>query len=193
MLQGTYPSPTTLVAYGPEDTCKHETIKYVLRIQQIDFVPVDCRECLSQRHLLTKIFSQCVQFLRKEDDLDRYDRLDNINALASNLRKLFEKRKEKLVILITGADQQRGSTATLFPALARLGDLVRLLPLLPSRMLRLTALDPMFVPCSHIDISTATLPTQKWCTVRSVSTVQAQRSNSDRSSRPPSFTPNAFT
>ena len=60
----------------------------------------------------------------EEVDLDGYDRIDSINALVSNLRKLFQAREEKLVLVIVGADQQRGATATLFPALARLGELV---------------------------------------------------------------------
>lgn len=56
--------------------------------------------------------------------MDRYDKLDSINAIGSNLRRLLQQRKEKLVVILVGADQQRGATPTLFPALARLGDLV---------------------------------------------------------------------
>jgi len=112
------------VAYGPEDACIVETIETALGKQQIQHVSIDCRECLSQRHLLTKIFARCVKALGKEDQLDRYDRLDSINAIGSNLRKLLQQRKEKLVVIVTAADQQRGATPTLFPALARLGDLV---------------------------------------------------------------------
>lgn len=62
--------------------------------------------------------------LGKEDQLDRYERLDSINALASNLKKLLQTRKEKFLIILLSADQQRGATLTLFPALARLGDYV---------------------------------------------------------------------
>lgn len=64
-----------------------------------------------------------MKLLDREDE-ERYDRLDNINALASNLRKLLNERQEKLVLVVTNADQQRGATPTLLPALARLGDLV---------------------------------------------------------------------
>lgn len=64
-----------------------------------------------------------MKLLDREDE-ERYDRLDNINALGSNLRKLLNNRREKLVLVVTNADQQRGATPTLLPALARLGDLV---------------------------------------------------------------------
>lgn len=125
-VQATYPSPTALVAYGPEETCKHETIEHVLSQNAIQYTLIDCRTCLSQRHLLTKIFSKVVKLLDLDDEDEKYDRLDNINALGSNLRKVLGRRpgSDKLVLVITNADLQRGATATLFPALARLGDLV---------------------------------------------------------------------
>lgn len=85
---------------------------------------VDCKECLSQRHLLSKVFANCVKSLGKEEDVDKFDRLENINALASNLKKLLHLRHEPLVVIVAGADRQRGANAALFPALARLGDLV---------------------------------------------------------------------
>lgn len=112
------------MAYGPEDACIVETIEFALVQQRIQHVTINCRECLSQRHLLTKIFARCVKALGKEDEVDRYDRMDSINAIGSNLRKLLQQRRERLVVIVVGADQQRGATPTLFPALARLGDLV---------------------------------------------------------------------
>ena len=123
-MQDKFPSPRALVAFGSEDIWIVETIKYVLKKQHIEHVTIDCRECLSQRHLLTKIFARCVRALGKEDQEDRYDRLDSINAIGSNLRRLLQHRKEKLVVILVAADQQRGATPTLLPALARLGDLV---------------------------------------------------------------------
>ena len=93
-------------------------------MQNIRYAVVNCRECLSQRHVLSKIFARCLKVVDEEVDLYGYDRIDSINALVSNLRKLFQAREEKLVLLIVGVDQQRGASTTLFPALARLGDLV---------------------------------------------------------------------
>lgn len=119
------PIPSCLVAFGPETSNKYETIKYVLDRENIEHVTINCRECLSQRHLLTKIFAKFVTYLGKEDMLDKCDRLDNINALASNLRKLLSGREPPLVLVLHSADHQRGATPTLLPALARLGELVR--------------------------------------------------------------------
>lgn len=65
-----------------------------------------------------------MRLLGKEDDTERYDRLDSINALVSDLKKLLQKRKQKLVVVLAGVDQQRGATPTLLPALARLSDVV---------------------------------------------------------------------
>ena len=112
------------MAYGPEETNKIPTIEYVLDRETIGYVAVDSRECLSQRHVLTKIFARCVTKLSKQDMLDKCDRLDNINALAGNLRKLFHGRKSRFVILLDNVDHSRGASSTLLPSLARLGDLV---------------------------------------------------------------------
>lgn len=115
-----------LIAYGPEDAAKLDTIRYVLNDQGLGNVTVNCRECLSQRHLLTKIFGQCVEALGLQELLEdtRFDRIDSINALVGNLKKLLTGRQKKLVLVLEGADQQRGATATLFPAIARLSDVV---------------------------------------------------------------------
>ncbi|KAK5096290.1 hypothetical protein LTR70_003071 [Exophiala xenobiotica] len=90
--------------------------------------------------------------MRKEDQVDRYDRLDSINALGSSLKRLLQhrKEKEKLVVIIVGADQQRGATPTLFPALARLGDLIPCLSLiLTSSSPRPLVLHKAGVPYIH--------------------------------------------
>ena len=86
---------------------------------------VKCTECLSQRHLLTKIFAGCLTALSQIDTIDAYEKVDSINALLGNLRKLFEKTNEKkFVLVIEDADDLRQAGATLLAALARLGDLV---------------------------------------------------------------------
>jgi uncharacterized protein (UPF0261 family) len=125
LFYGTNIQPKVLVAYGSDDTAGQlETLGQVLNSRNIQNVLIDCRECLSQRHLLSKIFSRCVQVLEKEDEIDGLDRLDSINALASSLKRLLHSRQEKLLIVVNGADHQRGATVTLLPALARLPDLV---------------------------------------------------------------------
>jgi hypothetical protein len=51
--------------------------------------------------------------------------MDNINALAGNLRRLFERAEgRKFVVVIEDADELKQPGPTLLPALARLGDMV---------------------------------------------------------------------
>lgn len=78
---------------------------------------------------MSKIFAQCVESIGLQEQLEetRFDRIDSINALVGNLKKLLQNQQEKLVLVLAGADQQRGATASLFPAIARLGDVVRML------------------------------------------------------------------
>ena len=85
---------------------------------------IKCRECLSQRHLLPKIFAAGLRALDAEGEAEQYDRIDSINALVVNLEKLFRKRNERMMVVLDAIDKQRGAGATLLPALARLGDLV---------------------------------------------------------------------
>jgi len=79
---------------------------------------------LSQRHLLSKIFAACVSALQQEEEIEIFDRVDNLNALVVSLQKLLKNRRRKFVLVLDGIDKQRGGTATLLPALARIGDLV---------------------------------------------------------------------
>jgi origin recognition complex subunit 5 len=90
----------------------------------VRYAAIQCQECLSQRHLLSKIFSACLTTLAVEEDDEQYDRIDTVNALAVGLEKLFRRHAQKLVLVLDEIDEQRGAVATLLPALARLGDLV---------------------------------------------------------------------
>ena len=122
--QGTFPPPRTLVAYGLEQTNKLEIIQAILKARSLKHVIIKCRECLSQRHLLPKIFASCLRALDPEGGAEQYDRVDSINALAVSLEKLFRKRGERITVVLDAIDKQRGAGATLLPALARLGNLV---------------------------------------------------------------------
>ena len=57
--------------------------------------------------------------------LEQYNRVDSLNGLAVSLQKILQDFDQKLVLVLDGIDRQRGSSATLLPALARLGDTVR--------------------------------------------------------------------
>lgn len=124
--QDQFPSPSLLVVHGPRETYKSETLRHHLDEEGLDYAFVDCTECLSQRHLLARTFAQCIKKLGKQDELERYDRIDSINALSSNLKRLLDGRHERLLLVLAGIDEQKGASHTLLPALARLGERVRL-------------------------------------------------------------------
>ncbi|KAI1615387.1 origin recognition complex subunit 5 [Exophiala viscosa] len=118
-----FPSPPILVAHGLEGTRKTEVIVNVLREQGIEHAVIKSRECLTQRHLLSKIFACCMSAFAQESQIEQYDRVDSINALLGNLRKLYERAGPKrFVVVLEGIDRLKQPGSTLLPALARLGD-----------------------------------------------------------------------
>lgn len=143
--------------------------------QKVEYVVVNCQECLNQRHLLSKIFARCVSVHKQEEDLDRYDRVDSINALASNLRRLLHKRTEKLVVVVVGVDQQRGATATLLPALARLGNLVGVLRLVQvdRQDLANKKVGPVFFSNSDVELASTFGLAQGWRAIHPLSALHA--------------------
>lgn len=84
------------------------------------------KDCLSQRHLLSKIFATCVHVLGQQSQIEQYNKVDSLNALLGNLRTLFERagHGERLVLILEDIDKQKQAGPTLLPALARLGDQV---------------------------------------------------------------------
>ena len=125
--QGAFPHPRILVAYGLEQTSKYGIVTAILQARSLKHAIVKCRECLSQRHLLTKIFAACLTTLGEDEEAEQYDRIDSINSLAVCLENLARKTQEKVILVLDGIDRQRGASATLLPSLARLGDLVGVL------------------------------------------------------------------
>lgn len=122
--QNVFATPPILVAYGLDSTGKVEVISAVLEARHLLHTIIKCRECLSQRHLLGKIFSACAQALDREEAIEQYERVDSINALAANLQRLFEGTDQKLVLVLDSIDDLKGAGSTLLPALSRLGDMV---------------------------------------------------------------------
>ncbi|KIW79687.1 hypothetical protein Z517_06301 [Fonsecaea pedrosoi CBS 271.37] len=165
LTQDIFPSPSVLVAYGLESTSKTTAIVEVLRWREIPHGIVKSRECLSQRHLLSKIFAVCVAALGREQGQgqenqtgQQFDRTDSINALVGNLRRLFERvvvdsksnQKNKFVAVIEDADALRQPGPTLLPALARLGDVIPgFSVILTSSSPRPLNLHKTGVPCVH--------------------------------------------
>ncbi|KIW18306.1 hypothetical protein PV08_02594 [Exophiala spinifera] len=118
-------NPPVLVADGLEDAGKTEVILNVLEKANLQHALIKSRECLTQRHLLSKIFASCISGFEQESHLEQYDRVDSINALLANLRRLNERDgQRKFVVVIEAIDKLKQAGPTLLPALARLGDQV---------------------------------------------------------------------
>ena len=120
-----FPSPPILVAYGLEQSSRKEVISITLQAREINHAFIKSKECLSRRHLLSKIFAASITTLGQVGQIEQFEKTDSINALLGNLRKLFERLEaKKFVLVIEDADELRQPGPTLLPALARLGDLV---------------------------------------------------------------------
>jgi origin recognition complex subunit 5 len=113
-----------LTLYGLRSSGKIETTEAVLKARALPYVVIKCKQCLSQRHLLSKIFAACAQSVGQEDNLATYDRVDSLNSLGVNLQRLFEGRKQRVILVLDTVEDVKGASTTLLPALARLGDMV---------------------------------------------------------------------
>lgn len=98
-------------------------------MRSLTYAIVKGRECLSQRHLLGKIFAACIQALGQQEGLEYYDKVDSLNALSANLQRLFKKTHQNLVLVLDAFDEVKGAGSTMLPALGRLGDMVSNKPL----------------------------------------------------------------
>lgn len=126
--QNHLPPPPITVAYGLEGTGKLEVISAVLEARSISHATIKCQECLSQRHLLGKMFAACARATGQEEALEQYGRVDSLNSLSVNLQRLFQNTQKQLVLILDAIDELKGAGSTMFPALARLGDMVGALP-----------------------------------------------------------------
>lgn len=86
-------------------------------------------ECITGRHLLTKILLAALDSLGLKDEWEKFGKgkCEHISTLAVLLADaLYSKRGEvhKFVLVLDGIDKQREAPYTLLSALARLGEVV---------------------------------------------------------------------
>ncbi|KAL9097728.1 MAG: hypothetical protein Q9165_000054 [Trypethelium subeluteriae] len=129
LLSPTLPSPSTIVLHGLEATGKTSVIKQYLYLSKLPHAIVSSRECITGRHLLERTLAACVASVaalpESETDTSTYSRCENLSALAAQLQRLLEGH-EKFFLVLDGVDRQRDAPTTLFPALARLGEMVNM-------------------------------------------------------------------
>ena len=109
-------------------------MKGVLSANGVQHCIINSRECITGRHLLERTVASCLDALDEYDgsEIDRrpYSRCENISALVVHLQTMLEGR-DKFVLVFDGIDQQREAPPTLLPALARFGEVVCLIYVLP--------------------------------------------------------------
>lgn len=132
LLNPTLPSPSTIVVYGfssseHSSSSKCTVVTDVLQHLKVQHAIVKCAETITQRHLLHRILQACSRAIldASEENLDiEVARCENLTGLVVQLQRLLEGRAEKFVVVLEGIDRQREVGATLYPALARLGEIV---------------------------------------------------------------------
>lgn len=114
--------------HGLESTGKTLVTKSVLAALKLPRAVINCRECVTARHLLERTVMACKQGLGEDMGVNGHEAIDgrceSLSALLVQLQQLFE-GIEKFVLVFDGIDRQREAPPTLLPAIARLGELVR--------------------------------------------------------------------
>ena len=105
---------------------------------------VSSRQCVTGRHLLERILTGCIGSLGASSeaaiDQSAYSRCESLSALATHLQRLLQGRG-KFVLALDGIDRQRDAPPTLFPALARFGEMVHCIRYLSDSLGLMSDLD----------------------------------------------------
>lgn len=116
--------------HGISATCKSTIVRAVLSALEVPHAIVRSTECITGRHLLTKILWATLEALGKRDEWENYGkgRCEHVSTLAVLLSECLASRSgkaiEKFVLVLDGIDKQREAPQTLLSALARLGEIV---------------------------------------------------------------------
>ena len=112
---------------GPRSTGKSSITKAYVQAIGLLHAIIDCRECVTERHLLERTLRAATEATRPnvtEDDVRAStDRCENVSALTVHLLRLLEAQR-RLVLVLDGIDEQREASPSLLPALARLGEVI---------------------------------------------------------------------
>lgn len=128
--QPNVPSPPALVVHGVSATCKSTVIRGVLSTLGVPHAVVRSTECITGRHLLTKILWNTLEALGQEHEWEKYGkgRCEHVSSLAVLLEECLAARaaekRGKFVLVLDEIDRQREAPHTLLSALARVGEIV---------------------------------------------------------------------
>ncbi|KAL1999176.1 hypothetical protein VTN02DRAFT_4939 [Thermoascus thermophilus] len=136
LLSPAVPSPPTLVVHGIAATGKSTVTAAVLAALAVPHAVVRCAECVTGRHLLTRILGAALEALGRADEWERFGRgrcehvgalvvlLGEVLASASTTASRGRTAERKFVLVLDGIDRQREAPPTLLSALARLGEVI---------------------------------------------------------------------
>ncbi|KAL5333480.1 hypothetical protein BJX70DRAFT_392137 [Aspergillus crustosus] len=121
---------STIVVHGISATCKSTIVSNVLAALQVPHGIVRSPECITGRHLLTKILWAMLEALGRRDEWEKFGkgRCEHVSSLAVLLGECLAsntgKEVEKFVLVLDGIDKQREAPPTLLSALGRLGEMI---------------------------------------------------------------------
>ncbi|KAJ5676113.1 Origin recognition complex subunit 5 [Penicillium macrosclerotiorum] len=130
LLNPHIPSPPALVVHGVSSTCKTTIIRSVLSTLEVPHAIVRSSECITGRHLLTKILWNTLEAVGRKDEWEKFGkgRCEHVCTLAVLLDECLAARapenKGKFVLVLDEIDRQREAPPTLLSALARLGEII---------------------------------------------------------------------
>jgi origin recognition complex subunit 5 len=143
------PSPPTVVVHGISATCKSTILRGVLSTLEVPHAIIRSSECITGRHLLTKVLWNTLEALGQKEEWEKAGkgRCEHVSGLAVLLEECLAARNsdnsKKFVLVLDEIDRQREAPHTLLSALARLGEIVSMTGVLRCccclcEMLRLT-------------------------------------------------------
>ena len=118
-------NPSTLVVHGVGATAKSSIVGTLLDAIETPSAIVRSQECITTRHMLERAVSLVNDQLNRGNAANGINvgRCDSISAFVVELQRILG--EEKFILIFDGIDRQREAAPTLFPALVRLGKLVR--------------------------------------------------------------------
>ncbi|CRG86734.1 hypothetical protein PISL3812_03745 [Talaromyces islandicus] len=129
------PSPPSLVLHGISATCKSTITRAVLEELQVPHTIIRCAECITGRHLLTKILLETLRALGLDAEWERFGKgkCEHVSTLVVLLSDILSTKnqtgenngeKKKFILVLDGIDKQREASQMLLAALARLGEVI---------------------------------------------------------------------
>ncbi|KAH8691131.1 hypothetical protein BGW36DRAFT_400483 [Talaromyces proteolyticus] len=146
-------SPPALVLHGISATCKSTITRAVLEALNVPHTVVRCAECITGRHLLTKILLETLRVLDLGDEWERFGKgkCEYVSTLVVLLTDAFSSSKgkgvDKFILVLDGIDKQRDASQMLLAALARLGEVI---PVLTVILVLNTTPRPLFLSLAGV-------------------------------------------